>query len=116
MFTIHLYNLKFFSYHGLHEEERILGSEYEVNADIGFTHSEKIISIHQTVDYVTAYQVIKKQMDMPVHLLETLAQNIAEEIKVIDERIHSVIIRIKKISPPITSFCGNVGVTYSINL
>ncbi len=114
MFTIHLDNLKFYSFHGLHEEERIMGSEYEVNVDIGFTHIEKIIFIHQTVDYVSVYEIVKKQMDQPTNLLETLAQNTAEEIKAIDERINSVVIHIKKISPPINAFTGNVGVTFTL--
>ena len=34
MITIHLHHLIFFACHGLHEEEKILGNEYEVNAEV----------------------------------------------------------------------------------
>jgi dihydroneopterin aldolase len=116
MFTVHLHNLKFYSFHGVHEEEQVLGGEYEVNADINIDAKTKIISIHQTVNYVAVYHIIKKQMDEPTLLLETLAQNIADEIKMLDTQIKSIVISIKKINPPIKSFTGNVSVTYSLNL
>ena len=115
MFTIHLTDLKFYSYHGFHEEERVLGSEYQVNATVGFAGEEKIVSLHQTVNYVSVFRIIKEQMDIPTQLLETLTQNIAEKIKALDTQIKTVSVRIDKINPPIKSFTGKVGVTYSIN-
>jgi dihydroneopterin aldolase len=115
LFTIHLHNLKFYSFHGIHEEEQVLGSEYEVNIDIGINGDEKILHLHQTINYVSVYDIIKKQMDHPTPLLETLAQKIAGQIKAFDNRIKSIIICIKKINPPVIAFTGNVGVTYSIS-
>jgi 7,8-dihydroneopterin aldolase/epimerase/oxygenase len=114
MFIIHLHNLKFYSFHGVHEEEIIFGNEYEINVDVGFKEEERISALHQTIDYVSVYQLIRQQMDKPTPLLEMLAQVIAESIKAMDNRIISVVISIKKLNPPITSFIGNVGVTYSI--
>jgi len=90
-----------------------LGNEYIVNVDIGFNGDENIISIKQTLDYVSIYLVVKKQMATPTRLLETLAQSIVEDIKTMDKRIQSIVINIKKINPPIKSFSGNVAVTYS---
>jgi len=113
LFTIHLHNLKFYSFHGIHEEEQVLGSEYEVNVDIGINSDEKILHLHQTVNYVSVYDIIKKQMDHPTPLLETLAQQITKQIKEIDTQIKSIVINIKKINPPVIAFTGNVGVTYS---
>lgn len=113
MFTIHLHNLKFYSFHGIHEEEQVLGSEYEVNVDIGINGDEKISHLHQTINYVSVYDIIKKQMDHPTPLLETLAQKITKQIKEIDTQIKSIVINIKKINPPVIAFTGNVGVTYS---
>jgi dihydroneopterin aldolase len=116
MFVIHLHQLKFYSFHGVHEEETIFGNEYEVNVDVGFTEKKKITALHQTINYVSVYQLIKKEMDKPTPLLETLAQSIAEVINKMDNRITSIVISIKKLNPPITSFTGNVGVTYSISI
>ena len=115
MYTVHLHNLKFYSFHGVHEEETIFGNEYEVNVDVGFTEKKKITALHQTINYVSVYQLIKQQMDKPTTLLETIAQSISEAIKKTDNRITSIVINIKKINPPITSFIGDVGVTYSVD-
>ena len=112
MFTIHLTNLKFFSYHGLHKEEKILGNDYEINADISFVENEMITEINQTIDYVKIYSIIKQRMDIPTALLETVAQDLAQLIYIIDNRISSISISIKKMYPPITAFTGNVGVSY----
>ena len=116
MFTIHLNNLKFYSYHGIHEEERIVGSEYLVNAAVVFGGEEKIVSLHQTVNYVSIFRIIKEHMDEPTPLLETLAQSIVEQIKEMDNQLKSISVRIEKMNPPIPSFTGSVGVTYSVEL
>ena len=41
MFTIRLNDLQFFSYHGVHDAERILGNAFEVNVSIDLESSEK---------------------------------------------------------------------------
>ena len=112
MFTIHLTNLYFFSFHGLHDEERILGGGYEVNADVSFAEHESIIALHQTIDYAKIYAIIKQRMNLPTALLETVAQDLAQLIYSMDNRVKSVSINIKKLHPPITNFQGSAGVSY----
>jgi len=112
MFTIHLNNLRFFSFHGLYDEERILGNEYEVNAEVTIAAKEQVTALHQTVDYVKIYDIIKQRMAIPANLLETVAQDLAQLIYDADNRIVSIHINIKKVYPPIASFSGNIGVSY----
>lgn len=112
MFTIHLNKLAFFAYHGLHEEEAMTGNDYEIDVSIEFNSTANIISIHHTINYVSVYDVIRKQMIKRVALLETLAQHITEEIYLLDKRISKIDIRINKMHPPIKNFIGNVGVSY----
>jgi 7,8-dihydroneopterin aldolase/epimerase/oxygenase len=112
MFTIHLTNLKFIAYHGVHEEERILGGEYEMDAAITFKEEQRITALSDTVDYTKIYTVIKQRMQMPSALLETVVQELAQNIYSTDTRITSVSISLKKINPPIMAFTGNVGVSY----
>jgi 7,8-dihydroneopterin aldolase/epimerase/oxygenase len=113
VFTIHLNNLQFYSFHGLYVEEKLLGGEFEVNAEILVESEANVTAIGQTVDYTAIYAVIKKQMSVPTELLETLSQNIVNAIGPLDKRIKRVSINIKKIHPPIEQFTGNVAVTYS---
>lgn len=113
MITIHLNNLLFFSHHGIHDEETIVGTDFEMNVSVSFTESEKILSLSQTVNYISVYDIIKEQMKTPSRLLETVAMQMAENIYKIDNRIKIINITISKLNPPINNFTGNVGVTYT---
>lgn len=112
MFTIQLSGLTFASFHGLHEEETLLGAAFEVNVAISFPGQELVTRLEHTVDYVKIHTVIKQRMNMPTALLETVAQDLAQLIHGADNRITAVEIGIKKLHPPILNFTGSVGVTY----
>ncbi len=109
--TIHLHNLKFFSYHGIHEEEKILGTEFEVDIEVDINQTERIDSIHQTLNYVEVYEMVKKRMAIATPLLETIAEDLLKEIHQSSTLIKSIAIAIKKINPPIENFVGSVGVS-----
>lgn len=113
MITIHLHNLMFYSFHGIYEEEKILGNQYQVNADVQF-HEEvsEITSINQTINYVDIYQIIKSRMDIPCSLLETLVMNIGNSIYEKYSGIRSINIQIKKLHPPVSGLQGSVGVSW----
>lgn len=113
MFTIHLHKLTFFAHHGLHEEEAVTGTDFEIDIDVQVDMPGKITSIQQTLNYATVYEVVKKHMEHPVALLETLAQQITDEIHGLDNRIKLINIRVNKLHPPIKNFKGSVGVSYS---
>jgi 7,8-dihydroneopterin aldolase/epimerase/oxygenase len=110
--TIHLHNLLFHAFHGLYEHEQIVGNDFEVNVDIEVATQGIINDLHQTVNYVDAYSIIQQRMLQATPLLETLAQELAQAIHLLDKKITSVSITIKKLSPPIENFVGVVGVTY----
>lgn len=112
MITIHLNKLAFFAHHGLHDEEAITGTNFQVSVSISFDPGGKVTSIHQTINYVEVYEVIQKHMKHPVALLEMLAENISEEIAQLDNRIKNINISINKIHPPVKNFIGQVGVTF----
>ncbi len=113
MITIHLDNLVFFSHHGVHEEEAIVGTHFEIDADISFQEKQLISSLEDTINYVAVYNIIKKHMAHPSRLLETVAMQIADEIYEKNNYVKIINIRIRKLNPPINNFTGKVGVTYS---
>lgn len=113
MITIHLNNLNFFSHHGLHEEETIVGTHFEVDAEISFLEEELIISLNDTVNYVAVHNIIKDHMRRPSKLMETVAMQIADEIHKNFNYVRIINISIRKLNPPINNFTGKVGVTYS---
>ncbi len=113
MFTINLHNLLFFAHHGVHEEERIFGNTFIVNVSLSFNQDEKISVLEQTVNYVSVYNIIKQRMDIPTALLETIAQELLQQIYVFDNRIKSITVSIEKKDPPIANMQGSVGVSLS---
>ena len=113
MFTINLNDLQFFSHHGIHEEERILGNDYEVNLAITIAAKGKITSLEQTVDYAAVFEMVKTRMSIPTALLETVAQDLAQQLYEQFKNITVVNISITKKNPPIENFQGSVGVCYN---
>ncbi len=114
MLTIQLLHLSFYSYHGIYEEEKKLGAEYEVN--ISISHQEEnipILHINETIDYVSVYELIKKHMQQPRQLLETIATTFAEDVFVLFNEAEEVTITIIKKHPPVVAFEGSVAVSYS---
>lgn len=116
MFTISLHNLIFFSFHGVHEEERILGNRYEVNVELSFYTGEEITGLEQTINYVSVYELIKQRMAMPTKLMETLVQDLAKKIVDFDARIKSITVSVEKKNPPISNMEGSVSVNYKKDL
>lgn len=112
MITIQLNQLLFDAYHGMHEEEQVLGSTYEVNCRIVFAETGKITQVGETVNYVSIYEIIANHMKFPIPLLETLAMEIGQEIHQIFPELKSIEVCIKKLQPPIQGFRGSVGVCW----
>ena len=85
----------------------MIGGEYLVNAivETDTSRAEQNDLLESTVDYVSVYNVLKKEMSIPSKLLEVVLERIIEGIKKIDDNIDSVDVSIKKLSPPIG---GNV--------
>lgn len=114
--NIHLNNLRFFAFHGIYAQERTVGGNFEVNVDIELATQGLINHLDQTVDYVEVYAIIQQRMLKPTPLLETVAQELSHSIHLLDNKITSVSINIKKLNPPIEDFVGEVGVTYKSTL
>ena len=111
-FTIHLNNLTFFAFHGLYEEEKILGNNFGVDVSLSFNTDEKIAALEQTTNYVGVYNIIKQRMAIPTALLETLAQDLAQKIYEHDNRIKSITVEVEKKNPPISNIQGSVCVSF----
>jgi dihydroneopterin aldolase len=108
---ISLNKLLFVGYHGLYPEEKKLGNNYSVEIDIDFNPKQAIIyQFDQTIDYVLVYAIVKKWMEIPTPLLETLVGKIADDILSSQPLANTVFVKITKLHLPISSFEGNVSV------
>jgi len=108
---ISLNKLLFVGYHGLYPEEKKLGNNYAVEIDIDFMPKQGVIDqLDQTIDYVHVYAIVKKWMEIPTPLLETLVGKIADDILLSQLLVNTVFVKITKHHLPIPSFEGNVSV------
>ena len=112
-FIIELKGLQFYSSHGLYAEEKKVGGEFVVDvlAKLDSSHHE-VSSIKETVNYAEVFDIIKKEMDHPRELLETLTQSIAKKIHDKFSSIIEIEVRVVKKVPPIVGFNGTVAATY----
>jgi dihydroneopterin aldolase len=116
MLSINLNNLSFYSFHGLHEHERITGNSFIVNVTIKYLPLSIVKTIDQTIDYVNIYELIKQRMAVATPLLETVVMEIANEIISKYEQVTEVDISLTKENPPIPDFEGSVGVSYNLKI
>ncbi len=113
MVIISLDDLKFKSYHGIHEEEKILGNDYIVNCSVQMHEQVDVIGhLGQTVNYQLLFELIRAQMDIPTPLLETVCMRTGEKIREAFPNISSVSITIKKRYPPVPGIMGSSSVTW----
>ncbi|MBS1641438.1 MAG: dihydroneopterin aldolase [Bacteroidetes bacterium] len=115
MLSVCLHNIIFRAYHGLYEEEKINGNDFEINVEIKYHPKEKIIqTIEHTINYETVFNLIEARMKIATPLLETVAMQMAEEILQHFNLAEEVFISIKKLQPPIANLKGCVGINYSV--
>lgn len=112
---INLKDIVIYAYHGLHNGEEIIGNEFKINLTATFSilHGD-VLSINETVNYASIYEIIKTKMAIRRQLLESVVCDIANTVMSDYQIIQSVEISIYKLNPPITNFQGSVGVTHKI--
>lgn len=107
MVRINLHNLSFRGFHGIHEEEKVLGNDYSVDASVEFHERDEVIEhIDETIDYATIYFLIKNRMSVATPLLETIVMKAGIDIHEKFPGIKSITISIKKLHPPIEGMEG----------
>ncbi len=113
MIKVQLHNLQFNSFHGIHEEEKILGNSYVVDASVEFHEETDVInSISETINYAEIYKIIKLRMDIPTPLLETVIMEAGNSIHNRYPGLRSINISIKKMHPPIEGIEGSAIVSW----
>ena len=108
---IHLHEMVFYGYHGVHPEERKLGQRFIVNFsyETQQKHDNDIKNLEDTVDYTKVYAIIKHTLEeREFFLLEVCANTILDSILDTFPSIIYANVRIKKPSVPINGSLGSV--------
>jgi len=103
MGIIKVENIRVFAYHGCLKEETKIGSDYRVDLEVKADLQTSAVTdkLSDTVDYVFLNKVIKEEMDIPSHLLETVAKRILNRIFNEDDLVKKATVWVSKLNPPI---------------
>ena len=96
-------NIRVFAYHGCLKEETKIGSDYRVDLQVkaNLQPSAKTDKLSDTVDYVLLNRIIKEEMAIPSHLLETVCKRILKRIFIEDSLVEKATVWVSKLNPPI---------------
>ena len=108
-FEITLKDLRFYSFHGVLEEEKRIGNEFRVSLSVFIPVDKNISSdeLDTTVSYASLFEIVKDEMEKPRNLLEKVAFEIAERIKKEFSRVEKGRVEIEKVRPPISGMLGS---------
>ena len=94
--------MRFYAYHGVMEQERLVGGEYNVSLTVEADLSKAVRTddVADTINYAALYEVVKSEMAVPSKLLEHVASRIGQRAMETFERITTLTIKVTKLNPP----------------
>ncbi len=102
VYQVGLEEVRFFAYHGLFPEERILGNWFVLTVKVSKQGNGLLVNkIEETFDYGQIYTICQEVMAEPVDLLETVAQQIANRLKLSLKGIMRYEVHVWKEQPPL---------------
>lgn len=107
--------MEFYAYHGCYEAERVIGSRFVVNLEIVTDLEKSALSdnIDDTLNYQTAWELVKEQMDLKSNLLENVAGRIIAALYEKFSFISKATVKVSKMNPPMGGQIEKVSVKLS---
>lgn len=116
MARIDINNMRFYAHHGCFEQEQVIGTHFRV--DLSFTtdtsKAEVSDNISDTVNYLEVYQVVKREMMKPSHLLEHVARRVGEAVLGSFDAVEAVTVKVSKLNPPLGGQMDSVSVELTL--
>lgn len=112
MHKVLIENAIFHAYHGVFEEETIVGGKFEVNIELhtDFSKSAKTDELDGTIDYSAVYRMVEKEMMIPSKLIEHVGQRIVNILYENFSSIQFIRLKISKLNPPIKATIEKVSI------
>ncbi len=101
MARISIEGIEFYAKHGCFEEEQTIGNFFIVDLIIDYNSliAEKTDNIDDALDYQKLFECVKKEMQTPAFLLESLCKRIIETIKSSFPTAENINLKIAKKNP-----------------
>ena len=109
---IYLDNMRFYAYHGVGEQESLIGNEFIVSLQlqVDITTASETDCVEDTVSYADVHQAVKEEMATPSRLLEHVAARIVRRLLKEFQAIEQVKIKLAKRNPPMGADIEAAGV------
>ena len=113
MAKIQLNGMRFYAYHGCFEEEKIVGTHFEVSCTLHLncTAAAREDDLHSTVNYQHVYNLIAQEMEQSSSILENIAYRIIKRVHELFPKVVKVIVIIHKLNPPLGGKMESVSVS-----
>ena len=115
MGVIRIEDMEFYAFHGHYQEEQIVGSHFMVDVSIetDTDRAGKSDELRDTLNYQTAYLIIKREMEKTSSLLEHIATRVLDALYVELSGIRKATVRVSKLNPVMGGRIGRVIVEVS---
>ncbi len=115
MGIIEIEGMEFYAFHGHFEEERIVGNHFfvDLKMEVETEKASQTDNLEDAVNYQTAYNLIKSEMQEKSYLLEHVAQRILNRLFENLNGLSSASVKVRKINPPMGGVIKSVSVTLS---
>ena len=106
---ISLCGLRFYAYHGVEPQERIVGAWYNVDLTLNVKVDASLESdnLSHTVNYAQASRIIAGEMEIPHALIESLTWSIVQRLMDELELVTGLEIKVSKMNPPVCAPCDS---------
>lgn len=108
VFSIRLQAIELYGYHGFYPEEQVMGCTFMVSVEVRFPEEQfRKENLDSSVNYEKLYKIVKQRFfSKKYRVLETMAQDILDDVKSGFSFVTEVYVRIEKVNPPLG---GKVG-------
>jgi dihydroneopterin aldolase len=115
---IYVKNIRLHAFHGVLEQERIVGNDYVVSISVEVPDEKACVSdqVQDTVNYAEIAQLVREVMSVPCNLLESVAHKIG--IKILQQYPMAIAadVDVMKVAPPMSVDCEGAGVSLHVTL
>lgn len=114
--SIVLPNMQFYAHHGVMQQERLVGAQFNVSIEATICFEKAVYSdqLDGTVSYADIYQVVREEMGIPSNLLEHVAGRIARRLFEEFSAIENLKIEVMKQNPPMGADILTAGVRIEV--
>lgn len=101
--VIELENMEFHANHGCYDLEKVVGNRFLVTLAIEADVSEAAENddISKSVNYLTVYNIVKREMEQPSNIIENVAKRIIDALYEELPQIDKITVKISKLAPPL---------------